>query len=125
MRFWTDVGAGCAHGDGAYAQHQRAPAREGADEHLHRAPFAHRRRGRCVSSFSLSHRTAVHAIHPFPDLIIVLKDGQVSEQGTHDELMRAEGLYYSMWQQQVSDVRSEAASAEPSEVEVQSQSTQH
>ncbi|KAI0761001.1 P-loop containing nucleoside triphosphate hydrolase protein [Trametes elegans] len=43
------------------------------------------------------------------DLIIVLKDGQVVEQGTHEELMRAGGLYYSMWQQQVSDISSEAA----------------
>ncbi|KAI9000654.1 P-loop containing nucleoside triphosphate hydrolase protein [Trametes punicea] len=47
------------------------------------------------------------------DLIIVLKDGQVVEQGTHEELMRAGGLYYSMWQQQVSDVSSDAAVAEP------------
>ncbi|KAI0351732.1 P-loop containing nucleoside triphosphate hydrolase protein [Trametes cingulata] len=47
------------------------------------------------------------------DLIIVLKDGQVVEQGTHEELMRAGGLYYSMWQQQVSDVSSDAALAEP------------
>ena len=59
--------------------------------------------------FSPSCLAAVHAIHLFPDLIIVLKDGQVSEQGTHDELMRAKGLYYSMWQQQVSDVSSDAA----------------
>ncbi len=43
------------------------------------------------------------------DLIIVLKDGQVVEQGTHEELMRAGGLYYSMWQQQVSDITSDAA----------------
>ena len=51
MNFRADVGVGCAHRDGAYAQHQRAPAREGANEHLHRAPFAHRRRGGCVSLF--------------------------------------------------------------------------
>ncbi|KAI0671372.1 P-loop containing nucleoside triphosphate hydrolase protein [Trametes maxima] len=43
------------------------------------------------------------------DLIIVLKDGQVVEQGTHEELMRAGGLYYSMWQQQVSDISAEQA----------------
>jgi ABC-type transport system involved in cytochrome bd biosynthesis fused ATPase/permease subunit len=35
-----------------------------------------------------------------PDLIIVLKDGAVYEQGTHEELMRKEGLYHSMWIQQ-------------------------
>ena len=43
------------------------------------------------------------------DVIIVLKDGQVVEQGTHEELMRAGGLYYSMWQQQVSDISSDTA----------------
>ncbi|OJT14995.1 Iron-sulfur clusters transporter ATM1, mitochondrial [Trametes pubescens] len=45
-------------------------------------------------------------------LILVLKDGQVVEQGTHEELMRAGGLYYSMWQQQVSDTSSDAAQPE-------------
>lgn len=44
----------------------------------------------------------------FVDLIIVLKDGEVAEQGTHDELMRAGGLYYSMWLQQASDTYSES-----------------
>lgn len=34
------------------------------------------------------------------DLIIVLKDGYVSEQGTHAELLAKEGLYKSMWDQQ-------------------------
>ena len=43
-----------------------------------------------------------------PDLIIVLKDGEVVEQGTHEELMRAGGLYYSMWLQQASDTYSDA-----------------
>jgi len=36
------------------------------------------------------------------DLIIVLKEGQVVEQGTHEDLMKMKGLYYSMWQQQAS-----------------------
>ena len=38
-----------------------------------------------------------------PDLILVLKDGIVVEQGTHEELLRYGGLYSSMWIQQSSD----------------------
>lgn len=34
------------------------------------------------------------------DLIIVLQDGEVVEQGTHEELLHLGGLYCSMWQQQ-------------------------
>ena len=45
------------------------------------------------------------------DLIIVLKDGGVFEQGTHEELMLARGLYYSMWQQQAADTLSESSPA--------------
>ncbi|RPD72379.1 P-loop containing nucleoside triphosphate hydrolase protein [Lentinus tigrinus ALCF2SS1-7] len=58
------------------------------------------------TSIFIAHRlrTVVEA-----DLIIVLRDGQVVEQGTHEELMRAGGLYYSMWMQQVSDITSDAA----------------
>ncbi|TBU25036.1 P-loop containing nucleoside triphosphate hydrolase protein [Dichomitus squalens] len=58
------------------------------------------------TSIFIAHRlrTVVEA-----DLIIVLKDGQVVEQGTHEELMRVGGLYYSMWQQQVSDISADSA----------------
>ena len=38
-----------------------------------------------------------------PDLIIVLKEGQVAEQGTHEELLKKGGLYYTMWVEQASD----------------------
>ncbi|CCM00119.1 uncharacterized protein FIBRA_02146 [Fibroporia radiculosa] len=50
------------------------------------------------TSIFIAHRlrTVVEA-----DLIIVLKDGEVVEQGTHDELLRAGGLYQSMWLEQV------------------------
>ncbi|KZT67979.1 P-loop containing nucleoside triphosphate hydrolase protein [Daedalea quercina L-15889] len=34
------------------------------------------------------------------DLILVLKDGEVVEQGTHEELIRKSGLYHSMWLEQ-------------------------
>ena len=37
------------------------------------------------------------------DLIMVLNEGRIVEQGTHEELMRAGGLYYSMWIEQASD----------------------
>ncbi|KAF6746825.1 iron-sulfur clusters transporter ATM1 [Ephemerocybe angulata] len=51
------------------------------------------------TSIFIAHRlrTVVEA-----DLIIVLREGEVVEQGTHEELLRARGLYYSMWQQQAS-----------------------
>ena len=34
------------------------------------------------------------------DRIVVLKKGRVVEQGTHHELLRSGGLYYTLWQQQ-------------------------
>ncbi|MGO9409447.1 MAG: ABC transporter ATP-binding protein [Spirochaetia bacterium] len=34
------------------------------------------------------------------DRIVVLKKGQVVEQGSHQELLRLGGLYYTLWQQQ-------------------------
>lgn len=51
------------------------------------------------TSIFIAHRlrTVVEA-----DLIIVLREGEVIEQGTHYELMKLRGLYYSMWQQQAS-----------------------
>ena len=31
------------------------------------------------------------------DLILVFKDGQIAERGTHKELVTANGIYSSMW----------------------------
>ncbi|KAG1775930.1 P-loop containing nucleoside triphosphate hydrolase protein [Suillus placidus] len=52
------------------------------------------------TSIFIAHRlrTVVEA-----DLIIVLKDGQVAEQGTHEELLRLGSLYHNLWVQQASD----------------------
>ena len=33
---------------------------------------------------------------------MVMNNGKVVEQGTHEELIRAGGLYYSMWMEQAS-----------------------
>ncbi|KAJ6620068.1 P-loop containing nucleoside triphosphate hydrolase protein [Mycena sp. CBHHK59/15] len=54
--------------------------------------------GQARTSIFIAHRlrTVVEA-----ELIIVLKEGRVAEQGTHDELLKLGGLYYSMWQEQV------------------------
>jgi ABC transporter ATM len=41
------------------------------------------------------------------DLIIVMKDGQVVEQGTHEELLQKGGLYSTMWWQQSAMAESE------------------
>lgn len=34
------------------------------------------------------------------DRIVVLQEGLIKEEGTHDELVRQEGIYYSLWKQQ-------------------------
>jgi ABC-type multidrug transport system ATPase subunit len=58
----------------------------------------------------IAHRlsTIVHA-----DLILVLEKGHLIEQGTHAELMAANGLYASMWnrQRQAEKAREELAVA--------------
>lgn len=49
----------------------------------------------CLKIYSDAH-TYTHIL----DLILVLRDGVVVEQGTHDELIRKGGLYQSMWLEQ-------------------------
>ncbi|KAL8293738.1 hypothetical protein RQP46_000439 [Phenoliferia psychrophenolica] len=61
---------------------------------------------RNINSTLLSRaRTSVFIAHRLKtiadsDLIIVLKDGKVAEQGTHYELLASDSLYKSMWEQQ-------------------------
>jgi len=51
------------------------------------------------SSLSIAHRLSTIAS---ADLILVLKDGQIIEQGTHAELLAIDGVFASMWADQVS-----------------------
>jgi ATP-binding cassette subfamily B protein len=48
----------------------------------------------------IAHRlsTIMHA-----DKIYVLEQGQIIEQGKHDDLLKEKGLYYAMWRQQIGE----------------------
>ena len=43
------------------------------------------------------------------DLIVALKDGIIQEKGTHDELMKCKGLYFSLVESQLSGKDEEEA----------------
>ncbi|KAJ6603106.1 hypothetical protein B0H10DRAFT_1957867 [Mycena sp. CBHHK59/15] len=51
------------------------------------------------SSLSIAHRLSTIAS---ADLILVLKDGQIVEQGSHTELLALDGIFASMWADQIS-----------------------
>jgi ATP-binding cassette subfamily B (MDR/TAP) protein 6 len=51
------------------------------------------------SSLSIAHRLSTIAS---ADLILVLRDGQIVEQGTHKELLALDGMFAAMWADQVS-----------------------
>ncbi|KAJ6495556.1 mitochondrial half-size ABC transporter [Mycena vitilis] len=51
------------------------------------------------SSLSIAHRLSTIAS---ADLILVLKDGQIVEQGSHTELLALDGVFATMWADQIS-----------------------
>jgi len=63
---------------------------------------------RRVMTVLIAHRlsTVLHA-----DRIHVLERGRIVEQGRHDDLLAAKGLYFAMWRQQVGERRLEPAPA--------------
>jgi ATP-binding cassette, subfamily B, bacterial len=65
-------------------------------------------RDRRVMTVLIAHRlsTVMHA-----DRIYVLERGRIVEQGRHESLLDAKGLYYAMWRQQVGERRLEPAPA--------------
>jgi ATP-binding cassette subfamily B protein len=63
---------------------------------------------RRVMTVLIAHRlsTVMHA-----DRIHVLEQGRIVEEGRHEDLLEARGLYYAMWRQQVGERRLEAVPA--------------
>lgn len=62
------------------------------NEHLIRKALSHLTRGKTV--LMIAHRLSTVRD---ADLIVVLKDGAVVEQGTHDELIARSGIFRKMW----------------------------
>ena len=53
------------------------------------------------TSLSIAHRLSTIAD---ADRILVLNEGRLAESGTHNELLRLDGLYAEMWNRQASEV---------------------
>ena len=50
--------------------------------------------GRVPPTFIISHRLTTLAD---ADLILVLEDGRIAQQGTHEQLIRVDGLYQRVY----------------------------
>ncbi|MFZ1678316.1 MAG: ABC transporter, partial [Saprospiraceae bacterium] len=54
----------------------------------------------------LANKTAIMITHRIVgmleyDKVLVIDKGKLIEEGTHDELIQRQGLYYELWQQQL------------------------
>jgi ATP-binding cassette, subfamily B, heavy metal transporter len=61
------------------------------------------------TSLSIAHRLSTIAD---ADRIFVLDQGQLAEQGSHNDLLRADGLYAEMWARQASEIEEGREAAE-------------
>jgi ATP-binding cassette subfamily B protein len=61
------------------------------------------------TSLSIAHRLSTIAD---ADVIFVLNDGRLSESGTHNELLRIDGLYAEMWARQAAEIEEISEAAE-------------
>jgi ATP-binding cassette, subfamily B, heavy metal transporter len=66
--------------------------------------------GQGRSVITIAHRLSTIAD---ADLIVVLENGNVTEQGTHDELLAKAGRYAAMWARQSADEDDPSAAASP------------
>ena len=80
------VCAGCANGNEATA------FADPENEALIQKGFSKLMRGRTVIMIAHRLSTVVGA-----DKIIVLNEGKIAEQGRHEDLVKADGLYAKMW----------------------------
>ncbi|KIK67026.1 hypothetical protein GYMLUDRAFT_92865 [Collybiopsis luxurians FD-317 M1] len=67
------------------------------------------------SSLSIAHRLSTIAS---ADIILVLKDGQIVEQGSHKELLALDGIFASMWADQISSSEDLAVSIHSAKPEI-------
>ncbi|QNL50728.1 peptidase domain-containing ABC transporter [Olivibacter sp. SDN3] len=67
----------------------------GSEEHVQRAIQTLRKKNKTI--ILIAHRLSTVAD---ADKIIVLKDGLLIEEGSHDRLLSQRGVYYAMWQKQ-------------------------